>query len=385
MKLQLKQRLTNEKALFVIINVVANILLLVRSYLFMIVLNYTELGIITLLQSVVLLISTLQFGVINGGYRLLCTESEENAQRINSFFYAFVFYLSIACSTVGGILTFLFNGQDYTFIIALGIFAGIVTLIRTWITNQMIALIMLRKLNMITFISSFISVFVLLFVSINPLQVCLISIVIHPLVFIVYILFKEKSLRPVGISFSFEILRRVMATGFVMFLTGMFVLINTQIERWSILSELGIESLGHYYLALLFINVFGLIPTSLGSIYLPQILKLYADKAYNLMQNVLKQFIKVSLLYSIIVIFGVLLLAQPFIDMFLSKYSNDLIYLYLVLPGLILLSLTTPFGLVFEATIQYKYYFRSYFMGTVFTALLVLLFIYGVHSFSLIT
>ena len=61
--------LINERTSFVLVNVVVNMAFLLRSYVSMRVLGYQDLGLAALLQTIILLVSALQFGVINGGYR----------------------------------------------------------------------------------------------------------------------------------------------------------------------------------------------------------------------------------------------------------------------------------------------------------------------------
>lgn len=79
--------LVNERTSFVLVNVVVNMAFLLRSYVSMRVLDYQDLGLAVLLQTIILLVSALQFGVINGGYRLLCSETGEAATQINNLVY----------------------------------------------------------------------------------------------------------------------------------------------------------------------------------------------------------------------------------------------------------------------------------------------------------
>jgi hypothetical protein len=67
---------SGERAMFVTVNVAVNMVLLVRSYITMQVLDYHGLGAATLLQTVVLLLGTFQLGLLNGGFRLICSSQE---------------------------------------------------------------------------------------------------------------------------------------------------------------------------------------------------------------------------------------------------------------------------------------------------------------------
>ena len=143
----LRNALINDRSFFVLVNVAVNLLFLIRSYVTMRTLEYSHLGLVALLQTIVLLIGALQFGVINGGYRLLCSESDENARVINNFVYTFVGALSIPLLVAGACVAGFSSDRDYGLVACLAIVAGIFTIIKTWMTNYLIAKIMLRKLN----------------------------------------------------------------------------------------------------------------------------------------------------------------------------------------------------------------------------------------------
>ena len=99
-----KHRKIDKKGVYVLVNVLVNLLNLLRGYLFMKLLNVTELGVVAVFQSIILLVSTLQMGVINGGYRQYCTETDTNRQRINGFFYGFVSILTALSLVIGAIV-----------------------------------------------------------------------------------------------------------------------------------------------------------------------------------------------------------------------------------------------------------------------------------------
>lgn len=363
--------LVNDRSFFVVVNVAVNLLFLIRSYVTMRSLEYSQLGLVALLQTIVILIGALQFGVVNGGYRLLCSESDQDARVINNFVYTFVGALSVALLAVGACAAGFSHDRDYAIVAALAIVAGILTIIKTWMTNYLIAKIMLRKLNSINLVSALISIAPLAFVRYSPLLLCLASIVMQPLVFVAYLLISERALRPTGAVFSAGLLKRLLSAGFVVFLTGMFLLANGQIERWSILSYLGVSGLGRFYLALMFLNVYTLIPSSLDAIFLPKVVQAYVRGDHAGMQLDMRRFFYITLSYSVTVVLGVWLLSPVVIAMLLPKYIDDLQYVYLVMPGVVLFGLTSPFAIVFNVLIKYRFYLYAYGLGTLATALLL--------------
>jgi O-antigen/teichoic acid export membrane protein len=382
----LRSAIANERVTFVLVNVVVNVAFLLRSYVSMRVLSYKDLGLAALLQTIILLISTLQFGVVNGGYRLLCSEDDANARQINNFVYSFVALLTVTLLGVAALAAALQRPEPELAVVSLlGILAGVLTIIRNWMTNQLIAKVMLRLLNRVNMMSAVISIAPLAVVERAPLPICLASIVVQPLLFVLYLLAVQRPLRPNGWTVSGQLLRRILAAGFVVFLTGMFLTANSQLERWSIVSCLGVAGLGRYYLALLFLNLYNLVPTSLGAIYLPRLVQAHVQHDATAIRAELRGYLRITLYYSVAVVLCTWPLAGWVIDWLLPKYLDDLRYVYLLLPGVLLFGLSNPFAIVFNVLIQYRYYFYAYGLGTVATAALLGGYVWATGTIDLAT
>ena len=166
--------------MFVIVSLVVNLVLVARSYVTMQVLDYRELGLAALLQSIVMLVGVLQFGFLNGGYRLMCSADDAGAGRINNLVFTFLAGLSVlALILVSGSLPFLQEGGG-ALVAVLGVLGGVVTLARTWMMNHTIARGSLKSLNTINLTSSIASIAVLVFIPVNPLFACLAAVVASP-------------------------------------------------------------------------------------------------------------------------------------------------------------------------------------------------------------
>lgn len=147
---RLAKLLTSGVSIFVVVNVLANLLFIVRSYLSMRVLDHEQLGVVALLQTLILLISTLQFGIVNGGYRLLCSEGEAESTRINDLVFTFTGALGLGCTAILlCALPFLESGR-IVLTGALGVAAGVATLLRNWLANHLIAKVKLKRFNSVT-------------------------------------------------------------------------------------------------------------------------------------------------------------------------------------------------------------------------------------------
>lgn len=362
----------NERQMFVVVNVLVNLFLLARSYLTMQVLDYRELGLAALLQSIVLLLGALQLGFLNGGFRLMCAAEGAEAQRINNLIYTFLAALGLVSLAVAGGSLLLIAGADSDAVGVLGVVGGIATLGRTWMTNQMVAHGKLARLNRVNLLAGAASLAALAFIPLNALGACLAAVVAQPVAFVIAAGLRDRSLLPDRPYFDLALVRRVLATGFVVFLTGMFLQANLQLERWYVTGFLGLEALGHLYLAILFVTLFQMVPTSLDQLFLPPMVRAHERSDPAALRHAMVRFVLVTAVYCAAAIVAVAVLAAPVVDLLLPRYVPDLRYVYLVLPGLVLFTLAGPFSVIFNVLIRYRYYLIAYGGGTLVTALLFL-------------
>ncbi|MCX7197705.1 MAG: hypothetical protein NTW37_06875 [Proteobacteria bacterium] len=360
--------LANERAAYVAVSVGVNLLFLVRSYVAMRVLDYAALGQLALLQSVMLLVGTLQFGVINGGYRLLCDTDDGNARGISNLVYSFLFVVGLGCAVVGAVLVARSDSVAVGLMLALGIGAGLLGLLRNWISNMMTARAALVQLNGANVVATAVSMLALLAVPLAPLAACVASVLVQPAVFVLFTLLADRRWRPSGLALPPALLRQVLTSGFIVFLTGLLVQVNAQLERWYVVDHIGLEALGHLYLAILFVSLFQLVPNSLDALFLPRLVAANAAADAHQLRLDLRRFLALLAGYSLVASAAVLLLAAPLLSLLLPKYVPDLHYVNLVLPGLVLLTLTNPFAVVGNVLIRYRTYLMAYGAGTLLTA-----------------
>jgi O-antigen/teichoic acid export membrane protein len=374
----------DDRAIFVVVNVAVNFFIIIRSYVTMKVLGYSDLGLVALLQTIILLVGVMQFGVLNGAYRLVCSAGEPEARRVNDLVYTFTCALAALLFAGCALATVLsFYSHSYVPIVFFGLLGGILTILKNWTTNYLIAKVMLGSLNLINFVSAFVSIVPLAFVKLNPLLMCLSSLLIQPLAFVAYVLVRNKGLRPTAIFWSGVLLNKIIAAGFVVFLTGMFLAANSQIERWWIISYLGVDGLGRFYLALLFLNLYSLVPWSLDAIFLPRLVQSFVASDHAQMRADLSKFFWLTATYAAAVVACVMLLGRESVEALLPTHIADLEYVYLVMPGVVFLGLTAPFAIVFNVLIQYRYFFYGYGLGTVVTAALLASYAYSTGSIAL--
>jgi O-antigen/teichoic acid export membrane protein len=358
------------RSLYIVINVAVNVIFLVRSVITMFLLDYRGLGLIALLQTIILLIVSLQFGFLQGGYRLLCGADESEGQRINNLLYSFVAALSLVSFAVLAVVAGLQGGTDYMLLGLFGLIGGIFTLVKNWMTSAMIAREQLAAVNRFNCWSGFSALAMFAIAPWDPLIAALLATVAPPVVYAAMAWVQLPDSRPSGVEYSLELTRSVLRAGFILFLTGIFTQLNVQVERWYVAGDLGIEALGHLYLVILYLTIFQLVPNSFDAIFLPRAVRSHQRGDHGDVGRSMRYLFLVSASYTVVAMAATLLLAEPIIAWMLPKYAGDLPYLYALLPGLAFITLCQPLALIFNVLINYRYYLIAYAMGTALTILL---------------
>lgn len=359
--------LRSQQAAFLVTNVAANFIFIVRSYVTMRALDYRELGIVTVMQAIMLLVGTLQFGVLNGGYRLLCSADEAQGKAINNVAYACFGIITLASLLIALLSDQFLAPGVAAWVTVAGVVGGALTLVRSWINNQMIAKQQLGLLNHVTMWSAVLSLVPLLALGVDPLAVCILSIVIQPALFILFVLVAGPHYRPQALSLDKAILRQIFIAGFFIFLSGMAIQVNAQIERWYVARYLGLDALGHLYIALLVVNLFSIVPNALQSVQMPRIVQAWDRESAPGVQRGMRHLLMLNLAYCLLAGVALALLAEPVVALVLPKYVGDLYYVYLIVPGLAIYTLTSSVAVMFNVLIRYTTYNIGFGMGTVLT------------------
>ena len=357
------------RTLYVVISMAVNLLFLLRSYVFMLVLDYRQLGLVTVLQSIVMLLGILQFGVLNGGYRLLLSDPEGSHSRIIGFVYTFIALLGAAAVVVSlASLPFVNRPEDGAMAV-LGAVGGTATLVRTWQTNQMIASGRLATVNTINFASSVISLGLLALVGLNALLFCMASIVAQPVLFALAAWAADPEGRPRTFGLDGQLARRIMAAGFIIFAAGILLQVNIQLERWYVLTWLGVEALGHLFLAIMAFTLIQLVPTSLDAIFVPAAVRAHGAGDIPGLQQTMRRYLGLLFAHAAAAAGAIWFLGEPLLNLLAPDYVPDLAYVYIVAPGALLLSLSSAFALSFTVLLRFRPLLLAYGVGTIALAL----------------
>ncbi|MEP3144653.1 lipopolysaccharide biosynthesis protein [Qipengyuania citrea] len=352
--------LGDQRFAFVAVNILVNLLLLARSYVTMQVLDYRELGMAALLQSILLLCGALQFGFLNGGYRLLCSAEGAEARRINNLVYTVIGALCIAFLAVALVASSVLDADDLVIVGWLGAIGGGATLLRTWMMNQMVAKVTLARLNWINLVAGAASVACLLALPLDPLAACLAAVVAQPIAFAVLGAIADRSLLPTGFEFGRSLVRATLKAGFALFVLNLLLQGNLQLERWYVTGELGLESLGKLYLAILFTTLFQMVPTSLDQVFLPPAVRAHDACDTAALKGQLRQFALVMSAYCGSTALALVFLAEPLTALLLPDYVQDLRWVYILAPGLIAFAMASPLAIAFNIVIRYRWFLVAY-------------------------
>jgi O-antigen/teichoic acid export membrane protein len=354
-------------AAYLATTVVVNMVFIARSYVALLALDYRDLGQMAVLQTVILLIGTLQFGLLNGGYRLLCSATAAGAQKLVNVAFAMIGLIGAATLALGWVAgESLVPGAD-RWIIVIGVVAGIATLLRTWVSNHQIAAGELRLLNLLTMLSCLASMMPLIWLSSAPLELLALSTLLQPALYIALALIFSPKLRPNSPLVDSAVLKSVMATGILVFLSGLLLQLNTQIERYFVIAFLGIESLGHLYISILFLTLYTIVPNALQSFIVPKIVQANNAGDESAVRHLMGRLFQSSIAYCALVVPIYWLLAGPVVALAAPRYLADLQYVTVLLPGLLAFTILSSSAVFFTTVLRFVPQFLAFAAGTVVT------------------
>ena len=337
---------------YVLVNIGLSAFSFIRSFVFMRVLDLKELGIISLVQTIFMFIGLLQMGLLNGGYRIVSLGKRDELEKINNSIYSYLlillpigFIFSVLSSVYGWIdeLSFL--------LLIISVVFGVFTLLNTWTHNVLIGEQKLAEVNLINIISYTAAALLLPIAFLIGFWGGMMVIMAQPLVFVVMAVLRNKELLPTKFFFDIKYVKYILSFGFIPFWGGIFLSIYLQVERWSITEVLGVEALGGFYLVFLYVSLFQLIPTSINAIFFPKGVKAYSEKKYTDFKSLLKYYFLALVGYGIAIAIVTFLFLEPVVSVVFPQHIPGVVLVYIILPGLILQSLSEPVGLILNSTV----------------------------------
>lgn len=337
---------------YILVNIGLSLFSFIRSFVFMRYLDLRELGIISLVQTIFMFIGLLQLGLLNGGYRIVSLGRVEEIEKTNNSIYTYVAVLlplGIAFCLLSAHFGWI---KDFTLtLLLISVVFGIFTLLNNWCQNMLIGEQKLGEVNRANIVSFGMSVLALPLAYWIGFWGAMVVIMIQPLVYVGMTIVRNKELCPTGFFFNLKYIKYILSFGFIPFLGGIFSILYLQAERWSINGVLGVEALGSFYLVFLYVSLYQLVPTSINSIFFPKGVKSYAEKRYDDFKRLLKYYYFVLLGYGVLITIVTVLLLKPFVALLFPAHLVGISFVYTILPGLILMSLIEPIGLIMNSAV----------------------------------
>lgn len=375
-------RIFNIKTHYIAINILISALGFGRNLIFMKVFGLADLGQVALMQTILMMVCFFQFGLINGGYRIYSLGDKKQNEDINNTLFTFFLILTLVTLLLALSGCFGWVGakiRPETMLI--GVAAGVATLVSTWVNNALIGDGKLLASNYINLSAVVISlVFGVLSFKFGLLS-ALISMLIQPAWVVILVLIFHKSIRPLRLQLDYHIIKRILELGFIPFVTGLFVLLNFQVERWAIIYVLGTEHLGRFYIVMLYSTIFTLVPVSLLNLYFPRTIRAFEEGRHGDFVSLVKRHTMELLAYLVCVVLLTVAFLSWMISSYFVKYQGGENLVYYVIPGLAAITLCDPASLVFNSAKR----LRPLLIYGLLTLLLTIVLLWLVYWFGLFT
>lgn len=343
--------LLNPSVLYVTANVAVSALGFLRNLYFMRSMSYSDLGQIAMLQTIVVVVGFLQLGMINGGYRLYASADLTMSHQINNTVMTCFLALALALLPTLLFLQYLLEfkiSNIETETLLLGFIIGFATLTSTWVNNTLIAKGRLRVSSAINFSAATLSLGFVLIPEALDLHQAFSAFLIQPLAVLVLALIIHQPSRPYP-SVDSGLIKEIIALGFAPFSAGIVVLLNFQVERWFIVSYMGAEAMGAYYLTIVYSTVFTLIPVSLLNLFYPKTVNAYEQRDRPLFLTLTRQHLVVLLGYLLLTVCITLLFLPPVLNHYLQSFKGLEHLVFFSLPGLVAYSMFDNIALVLHS------------------------------------
>lgn len=351
-----------------------------RSFIFMERFPSDVLGKITLFATVSALIGMTQIGLINGGYRILAKRDNELQQKTNTVIVSFILLFFAIALSVLIIYNAIYNRRELLFYHYLALLFGFSTLLSNWFINSLIAHQKLLILNRVNIIGVGLSLLVIMIFQSIP-EAAYVALLIQPLSVLTLILVIEKEYQPQNFQLDFSHLRYILSYGFIPYLSGIFILMQSQIERWTISTFLSIEVLGNLFLSYLIVSIWNVFPSAVNGIFFPKVVRLYEKGDLKELNKRLIFYFKILIFYSISAALLVIWLLPFAVMKIFPEHYLQLPFVNIVLISLIIKTIVDPIILFFNCIVKLRPIFISDISALVIYILVLLL----IYFFSSIT
>ena len=366
----------SQKIFYILTQIVISTIGFIKSFVFLKYLGFYDLGLITIIQTIVSFINMFQLGLLSGGYRIFSLDIKKDNFKINNLIFSYVGILFFA-STCILVLLYVFAIDLSYGILFIALITGIFSLCSRWFATMSVAVVRLKELNTINIIASSCSLLILCSVPYWGFYGAVLTLLSRPLIFTSLNFYRHVDFRPTSFTFDFKLVNWILTFGFIPFLVGILSQFNVQIQRWSITYWLGTETLGKFYLPIVYSTVFALIPGAIYDLYFPPLMKSFHAGNFIQFQRTLKKYFFILLGYVFISLPVTYFLSETVVLLLFPKHYEFIKYIYAIMPGLIALTLAGPIRIIFNASIKLKPMLWAYLTSVVLTISLILILRYS--------
>lgn len=327
-------RLFRSSYAYVLINTAVSLLAFGRNLIFMNSLGLAEVGQIALMQTIVMLVGFAQGGLISGAFILWAGGDRDLNRRMADVLFAgkavLGVALALALAALGpGVLMPTVAPET----LVIGLAAGLATLAGNWMNNVLVADQKLPQANLVNVVAVLVSLGVaVLTLEVGDLRMTLVSIALQPLLVALGAMLAEPLARPRPRVPDGATMRRMLSVGLNPFLGSLSLLLTYQIERWTLAAALGPEELGRYYIVILYLTFFLLLPSALLNVAFPRAKRALAAGERTEFDRILRRHMIEQAGFSLLALVLKLLLLSLILRHFLPNYigTEPLVYIAFV-------------------------------------------------------
>jgi O-antigen/teichoic acid export membrane protein len=339
----------------------------IRSFYIGTILDFVDLGYITLIQTGAMIVGFLHFGLLSGGFRALAMREKSDFHVINNTIVTFFLLLLLV---LGGVIVigYLFNLYSQFVVVSFALLIGFFSLLVSWITAVQFSNSRYLHNNLYNLISSLLSLLLLFVWPKTNIITASIAILTQPVLFLVL---SANYFKNFYFSFRYDILSGIFKIGFVTYLTTVLGLLYTQIERWTINAYLGVETLGQLYLLFIIVTLWNLVPASISNLFFPAASRAFEEKKMPVFRSAIKKNLLILCGYSMIMILCILFLLKPVTALLFKLHLPFIKYVYWAMPGLVLKTVSEGFYLILTTTLKLKPIFKLDILSIIFYSMCV--------------
>lgn len=328
-----------------------------------------EVGMISLVQSIIMFTSFTQMGTLNGAYRLV-SKSGRYINRINQFIFSYNFHVLMIGLILIYPLSIILNITNQLTVIAYAIIAGVFSIVSNWLSNLLVADQKISKLNLVNIISISCSFLCLLIYNFSSLWSGILLVTSQSFILVITAIYAGNYKVTIS-KLSKRTFKYIVGVGFLPFLINIIGVFFNLIEKWFIVADLGVNSLGQYYIVGLYSTFFLLIPGALNNLEFPIAVRNLNFELGPIQRLMAYKFYFLKLIFYIIFVgFATYFLMDIIIPYLLPNYVESIYLLKIIFWGLAAVTIVQPITLIIQVNLEYKTMFFIYAISIILTLML---------------